>query len=93
MTMVAPVAQWIEHRFPEPGAQVRVLSGVPFISNTNRGIVAESSVERSRFDSNRDSNPTDCSKPLSLKSRRLEEANAKASDSLWGSAVAISGLM
>ena len=25
----APVAQWIEHRPPEPGAQVRFLSGVP----------------------------------------------------------------
>ena len=25
----APVAQWIEHRPPEPGAQVRILSGVP----------------------------------------------------------------
>ena len=25
---LAPVAQWIEHRPPEPGAQVRILSGV-----------------------------------------------------------------
>src|SRR5579875_2822054 len=25
----APVAQWIEHRPPEPGAQVRVLPGAP----------------------------------------------------------------
>ncbi len=25
----APVAQWIEHRPPEPGAEVRFLSGVP----------------------------------------------------------------
>ena len=24
-----PVAQWIEHRSPEPGAQVRFLSGTP----------------------------------------------------------------
>ena len=28
-TRHAPVAQWIEHRPPEPGAQVRILSGVP----------------------------------------------------------------
>ena len=25
----APVAQWIEHRSPEPGAEVRFLSGAP----------------------------------------------------------------
>src|SRR5262249_5395398 len=25
-----PVAQWIEHRSPEPGAQVQFLSGTPF---------------------------------------------------------------
>ena len=25
----APVAQWIEHRPPEPGAGVRIASGVP----------------------------------------------------------------
>lgn len=29
----APVAQWIEHRPPEPGAEVRFLSGVPSLEN------------------------------------------------------------
>ena len=30
-TFAAPIAQRIEHRPPEPGAQVRVLVGAPFL--------------------------------------------------------------
>ena len=33
----APVAQWIEHRPPEPGAEVRSLSGVPWIKSALSG--------------------------------------------------------
>lgn len=43
----APVAQWIEHRPPEPGAQVRILSGVPASPTNCRPLLFQRNRSRS----------------------------------------------
>jgi hypothetical protein len=83
----APVAQWIEQRFPKPRAQVRFLPGASFTGIRSNGLRA---VERANVSTGRDSRrcfgATGCRRVLS--ERRYGEPGAPDDEADLASAAA-----